>query len=199
MTTLSREEMGELIHELEVYTIELEMQNDELCAAQEELEISRRCYFDLYNIAPVGYCVLNENGVILDLNLTAVTLLGRIRSDLINRPISMFILKADYYNSGNGFLFNQLDAGGLMRAIDNAMIFYNLPRDIKNYQISWIMKQSRERFDHAVTAEQYLLLYEKMLKRPVCEPIKKRKEGIRMKKNRTDGFGSNFAQKAYNF
>ena len=97
LTTLSREEIGELIHELEVHKIELEMQNDELCAAQEELENSRKRYFDLYNLAPVGYCVLNENGFILDVNLTAATLLGRIRSDLINRPVSGFILKEDYY------------------------------------------------------------------------------------------------------
>lgn len=97
MTTLSREEIGEVIHELEVQKIELEMQNDELCAAQEELEISSKRYFDLYNLAPVGYCFVNENGFILDVNLTAATLLGQIRSDLINKPVFQFILKEDYY------------------------------------------------------------------------------------------------------
>ncbi|WP_287126202.1 PAS domain-containing protein [Desulfobacter sp.] len=95
-TTLSREEIGELTHELEVHKIELEMQNDELCAVQEELELSRKRYFDLYNLAPVGYCVVNEKGFIQDVNLTAVTLLGQIRSDLINRLIYRFILKEDY-------------------------------------------------------------------------------------------------------
>jgi PAS domain S-box-containing protein len=96
-TTLSREEIGELIHELEVHKIELKMQNDELCAAQEELEISRKRYFDLYNLAPLGYCVVNENGFIQDVNFTAGTLLGQTRSDLINRPIFRFILKTDHY------------------------------------------------------------------------------------------------------
>lgn len=96
-TTLSREEIGELIHELEVHKIELEMQNDELCVAQEELEISRKRYLDLYNLAPVGYCVVNEKGLILNANLTAATLLGQTRSNLINRPVSQFILNADYY------------------------------------------------------------------------------------------------------
>ncbi len=95
-TTLSREEIGELTHELEVHKIELEMQNDELCAVQEELELSRKRYFDLYNLAPVGYCVVNEKGFIQDVNLTAVTLLGQIRSDLINRLMYRFILKEDY-------------------------------------------------------------------------------------------------------
>ena len=96
-TTLSPEETGELIHELEVHKIKLEMQNDELCVAQEELEISRKRYFDFYNLAPVGYCVLSEKGVILDVNATAASLLGQIRSDLINRPMFSFILKGDHY------------------------------------------------------------------------------------------------------
>lgn len=96
-TTLSREEISELIHELEVHKIELEMQNDELCAAQEELELSRKRYFDLYDLAPVGYCVVNEKGLILNANLTAATLLGQTRSDLINRPFSRFILSDDAY------------------------------------------------------------------------------------------------------
>jgi hypothetical protein len=59
------------------------------------------------------------------------------------------------------------------------------------------MQQSHERFDHAVAIEQYLLLYEKMLKRPVCESIKNRKEDIRMKKNSDSGFGFNFTEKVY--
>lgn len=96
-TTLSREEIGELIHELGVHKIELKMQNDELCAAQEELAISRNRYFDLYNLAPVGYFIVNEKGFIQDVNLTAATLLGQTRSDLINRPIFRFILKTDHY------------------------------------------------------------------------------------------------------
>ncbi|MCW8800546.1 MAG: glycogen/starch synthase [Desulfobacter sp.] len=83
------------------------------------------------------------------------------------------------HNSGNGFLFNQFDADSLMIAIDKAMMFYNLPREVKTHQISRIMKQSHEMFDHAVTVEQYLLLYEKMLKRPVCESMGKKGDAIK--------------------
>ena len=97
VTTLSAEEIGELIHELEVHKIELEIQNDELCAAQRELEIFHKRYIDLYNFAPVGYCVLDEKGVIQDVNVTAATLLGQIQSGLINRPMFRFILKKDQY------------------------------------------------------------------------------------------------------
>jgi PAS domain S-box-containing protein len=84
-----------LIHELRVHQIELEMQNEELRQAQVGLDASRARYFDLYDLAPVGYCTLSEEGVILEANLTAATLLGLARTKLVKRPLSRFILKAD--------------------------------------------------------------------------------------------------------
>jgi PAS domain-containing protein len=70
-------------------------QNEALRAAQAELEKSQSRYFDLYDLAPVGYCTLSEQGLILEANLTAATLLGMTRSALIRQPISRFILKED--------------------------------------------------------------------------------------------------------
>jgi starch synthase len=70
-------------------------------------------------------------------------------------------------DNGNGFLFKTHDTGGLYWAIDEAMRFYNLPRNIKDRQIQRIMSQSAESFNHTVTAGQYSDLYEKMLQRPL--------------------------------
>ena len=42
------------------------MQNEELRRAQAELEVSRGCYLDLYELAPVGYLSLNEAGRIIE-------------------------------------------------------------------------------------------------------------------------------------
>jgi len=33
-------------------------------------------YFDIYNLAPVGYLILNSKGTILNANLKAATMLG---------------------------------------------------------------------------------------------------------------------------
>jgi PAS domain S-box-containing protein len=92
---LSLEESQRTIHELRVHQIELKMQNEELRRVQAELETMRAHYFDLYDLAPVGYCILSLEGVILEANLTAVTLLGATRSTLIKQPITRFILEAD--------------------------------------------------------------------------------------------------------
>jgi PAS domain-containing protein len=73
---VSLEDTERLLHELRVHQIELEMQNEELRQAQALLDTERARYFDLYDLAPVGYCTLSETGLILQSNLAAATLLG---------------------------------------------------------------------------------------------------------------------------
>lgn len=82
-----------IIHELQVYQIELEMQNEELRKAQIELEESHKKYADLYDFAPVSYFTLDKNSLILEANLTGAALLGIERSRLIEKPFSSFIEK----------------------------------------------------------------------------------------------------------
>ncbi|MEI6262699.1 MAG: ATP-binding protein [Deltaproteobacteria bacterium] len=92
---LSLEEIRQMLHELRVHQIELELQNEELRRTQAQLEVALTRYFDLYDIAPVGYCTLSEKGQILEANLTAATLLGLARSKLVNHQLSRFIFKED--------------------------------------------------------------------------------------------------------
>jgi len=70
-------------------------------------------------------------------------------------------------NTGNGFLFKNFDAAGLLWAIEQAMQFYNLPEAKKTKQIKRIMQESSQTFTHDNTARQYIELYEKMLQRPL--------------------------------
>jgi two-component system cell cycle sensor histidine kinase/response regulator CckA len=100
-----------LVHELRVHQIELDLQNEELGRAQVELGLSRARYFDLFDLAPVGYCILTTAGVVQEANLTAATLLGVNRHSLVKRPISHFVLRDDH-----GLYFHHhhqlLDTGG---------------------------------------------------------------------------------------
>jgi PAS domain S-box-containing protein len=104
------EEIRMTFHELSVHQVELEMQNEELRRVQAELDTERARYFDLYDLAPVGYCTLSRKGLIVEANLTAATMLGVPRDALINTPFSQCIAVADqntFYlhqkkNAGNG-------------------------------------------------------------------------------------------------
>ncbi len=83
------------LHELRVHQIELEMQNEHLRRAQEELETSRARYVDLYDFAPVGYVTVSEAGLIREANLAAATLLAVRRGQLGKLPFTRFVLPED--------------------------------------------------------------------------------------------------------
>ena len=80
-----------LLHELRVHQIQLEMQNEDLRKVHQELDASRARYFDLYDLAPVGYCTINQERLILESNLATATLLGVNRTELIERSFDRFI------------------------------------------------------------------------------------------------------------
>jgi PAS domain S-box-containing protein len=92
---LSPDEMRQMLHELRVHQIELEMQNEELRQAQVELDAARARYFDLYDLAPVGYISLSDKGLILEGNLTASNMLGVMRNAFAKQPITRFIARED--------------------------------------------------------------------------------------------------------
>ncbi|MDP3087917.1 MAG: EAL domain-containing protein [Methylotenera sp.] len=93
----------ELLHELRVHQIELEMQNETLRQTQCALEESRNRFVDLYEFAPVGYLTLTMEGIITEINLTGVTLLGcggtvlqgRERSKLLGKSFSRLVVAED--------------------------------------------------------------------------------------------------------
>ncbi|MDP3587892.1 MAG: response regulator [Sulfuricurvum sp.] len=91
----SLEEIELILHELQVHKIELEFQNETLRVSQSELVNEKKRYMDLYNLAPIGYCSVSNDGEILQSNLMAASLLGLTKDKLINHKFSDFIFNAD--------------------------------------------------------------------------------------------------------
>jgi PAS domain S-box-containing protein len=84
-----------LLHELQVYEQELEIQNQDLRKTQMVLEESRDRYSNLFDFAPVGYLTLNEHGVILEINLCGAKMLGQERRYLLGLPFVHFVIRED--------------------------------------------------------------------------------------------------------
>jgi len=80
-----------LLHELQVHQVELEMQNAELQDARDRSEVLLEKYTDLFDFAPVGYFSLDEQGRILEVNLTGAAMLGVERFQLINQRLLRFV------------------------------------------------------------------------------------------------------------
>lgn len=82
------------LYELEIHQVELEMQNAELREARNRTEILLGKYTDLYDFAPVGYFSLDQQGQILEVNLTGAASLGVERSRLLTLRFSRFVAPA---------------------------------------------------------------------------------------------------------
>ncbi len=83
-----------LLHELQVHQIELEMQNEELKQVNDIAEEALRRYTLLYDFAPMGYFILDDEAGIVDLNFTGAEILGDKRFSLINSNFKLFIAES---------------------------------------------------------------------------------------------------------
>jgi two-component system, cell cycle sensor histidine kinase and response regulator CckA len=111
----SPEEIKQHPHELQMLQIEPEMHNEELLLrTQSDLEAARASYFDLYDLAPVGYLTVSNWGLILKTNLAAATMLGVARNDLLKKPMTQFICREDldsYYQHHK----RAIESGGVQK------------------------------------------------------------------------------------
>ena len=81
----------QLLYDLQLHQLELELQNAELQRVRAELELERTRYFNLYELAPVGYCTVSAAGLVLQANLSAAKLLGVQRAELLAQPLSVYM------------------------------------------------------------------------------------------------------------
>ncbi len=92
---LSNEDIKSIIHNFRVHQIELELQNEELKNIQEELLLQRENYYNLFNKAPIGYALLDENGFLRKANKILCETLDIPEYESINEPLSKYILEED--------------------------------------------------------------------------------------------------------
>ncbi len=83
---LASEQAKKLVHELQVHQIELEIQNEELRRIMLELEESHKHFSALFQQAPLGYLLLDEVGLIREVNETFCRMMGQPRSQVIGNP-----------------------------------------------------------------------------------------------------------------
>ncbi|MGH2413551.1 MAG: PAS domain-containing sensor histidine kinase, partial [Microcystaceae cyanobacterium] len=89
------EELRNSLEELSVAEEELLQQNQELAITRAEIEAERQRYQDLFELAPDGYLVTDEAGMIREANCAAARLLNVSQQYLIGKPMANFIPYAE--------------------------------------------------------------------------------------------------------
>ncbi len=80
-----------LLHELQVYQVELDLQDEELRRSRAELEATLARQVQLYDLAPFGYVTVDRGTALRELNLAAAGMLGSERSELLGRTLDSFL------------------------------------------------------------------------------------------------------------
>jgi two-component system cell cycle sensor histidine kinase/response regulator CckA len=79
------------LEEVEAVEAELMQQNEELGAIRETLELERHRYQELFDLAPDGYLLTDEHGVVQDANLAAGQFFNASRQALRGKPLAVYV------------------------------------------------------------------------------------------------------------
>lgn len=93
--------LQQLAKELTLHQIELEIQNQDLVDSQLALKESYNKYKILYDLTPVSYFTLNEDGLIIEANQAGASLLGIQADILINKLFSRYIFPENHFTFSN--------------------------------------------------------------------------------------------------
>jgi diguanylate cyclase (GGDEF)-like protein/PAS domain S-box-containing protein len=110
-TDLSDYAAKKMLHELQVYQIELEMQNEELKQARLTEKLHYR-YTELFEFAPIAYFAFDQNGIINQVNRRGAGLLGIERTNLVGKQFSNFVT-AQYRDTFKYCLTKAFGDGGI--------------------------------------------------------------------------------------
>ncbi|WP_204141690.1 bifunctional diguanylate cyclase/phosphodiesterase [Halomicronema sp. CCY15110] len=84
-----------VLEELQATHEELAVQNRRLASVQQQLQVEKQRYWDLYNWAPDGYLVTDHQGVIQFANVAIAQLLGVAQEQLSGKPLVLYLPEAD--------------------------------------------------------------------------------------------------------
>lgn len=87
--------LEKIIEELNVYQIELQIQNDDLVSSNERIEQIQKKYLNLFNFSPVGFVIINTSKDILDVNNYFERFIEITKKGLVGKRFTNYIHK-DY-------------------------------------------------------------------------------------------------------
>ena len=163
-----------LVQELQVHQIELEMQNDELRIVNELLQQQQMKFEGLYDLAPVGYIIMDKTGVIQEANNTCRDLLSTKILGIINKPLEKFIA-GNYLNtfinfkhqilktrnkqscivkmlSGNREFYAQIEATIINQTAPNPQYYVAIIDVTERIEAQQSIKEIKERLELALEA-----------------------------------------------
>jgi PAS domain S-box-containing protein len=86
----SGKQVKEILHELSVYQIELELQNDELQKSQMHLNEKSIMFEEIFENAPLPYIIIDSDGIISDVNKNTLDIFELDKEYLLDRPFTSF-------------------------------------------------------------------------------------------------------------
>jgi PAS domain S-box-containing protein len=167
------------LEELAVAEEELRQQNEELREVQSELKAQRKDYEDLFELAPVGYLITDEKGIVKDANRAAHQMLDISRLIDVAVPLANVILAAEKkqfraelerLRSSNGLQqWEQtlIAKGRLFPALVRAILLEGLA---EKKRILWIIQDITERKQREVDRENARLFAEQLFQ-TIREPL----------------------------
>lgn len=119
-------DVKKLVHELQVHQIELEMQNEELRQAYETAEAALKKATMLYDLSPLGYLTIENDGTIEELNFTAADMLGERRFGVVGSNFKLYLTDESkpVFNHflNNVFISNAKESCEVMLGYDNTSL-----------------------------------------------------------------------------
>jgi PAS domain S-box-containing protein len=83
-----------LLHELQVHQVELDLQHEQIEQNRNELAKELAHYVELYEAAPVGYFIVDLEGIIVESNRIGASLIGAKCTELSGRRVNDFLTPA---------------------------------------------------------------------------------------------------------